>query len=177
MLKPKMLRKTTDGRLFAYTDALASRPDMIPVWENDVDPNWVRPERLTMTGELVAEEQTTQLRTVLYEKEELIKRLTEQIDSLTEDIMSQNEEIAKLNKMLFSPVEEVEVLPDEEKMTATGYDRRTMVVAAAKKLLAIGGTNNITARGQLRIEALEEESGFTDITSTERDAAQKEAEA
>jgi hypothetical protein len=177
MLKPKMLRKTTDGRLFAYTDALASRPDMIPVWENDVDPNWVRPERLTMTGELVAEEQTTQLRTVLYEKEELIKKLTEQIDSLTEDIMSQNEEIAKLNKMLFSPPDEVEAIPDEPMLPKPDFDRKTMLVAAAKKLMAIGGTNNITARGQLRIEALEEESGLTGVTSTERDAAQKEAEA
>ena len=170
MLKPKMLRKTTDGRLFAYTDALASRPDMIPVWDQDVDPNWVKPERLTMTGTLVAEEQATQLRTHLFEKEETIVKLNKQIDDLTEQLMSQNEEIAKLNKMLFAPVEEVPI------DNVIDPDRKRIMVAAAKKILADKDGHTITARGTIRIESLEEVSGLSGIVSTERDAAQKEAE-
>ena len=170
MLKPKMLRKTTDGRLFAYTDALASRPDMIAVWENDVDPNWVKPERMTMTGELVAEEQATQLRAHLFEKEEIILKLNKQIDELTEQLMSQNEEISKLNKMLFAPVEKV---PD---IKTADPDRQRVMVAAAKKILSDNLPHMITARGQIRIESLEEVSGLSGIVSTERDAAQKEAE-
>lgn len=168
MLKPKMLRKTTDGRLFAYTDTLASRPDMIPVWENDVDPNWVKPERMNMTGEVVAEEQATQLRSVLFEKEALILKLNEQIDDLTEQLMSQNEEIAKLNKMLFSPKEED--IPE-----TVDPARKEKLVKAARKILADNVPHTITARGQIRIETLEEVSGVEGITSTERDTAQMEA--
>ena len=38
-IKPKELKKITDGRILAYTDALAARPDMVPIWPDGVNPN------------------------------------------------------------------------------------------------------------------------------------------
>ena len=33
MSTPKHLRKISDGRVFAYTDVLAKRSDMVALWE------------------------------------------------------------------------------------------------------------------------------------------------
>ena len=43
-IKPKELKKITDGRIFAYTDALAARPDMVPIWPDGVNPNTSSPQ-------------------------------------------------------------------------------------------------------------------------------------
>ena len=163
-ITPKMLRKTTDGRIFAYTEALAARADMVAVWPDNVDPNFGEPK----TGLEMVESKEGQLRTALSEKDRMIITLQGQMDDLVKDNQALNEEVSKLHAYInnLTKPKEAEKPADPE--------RFAKILEAAQYIIATNDPNHFTGLGKIRIEPLETKSGLTDITAAERDAAMEQ---
>lgn len=146
MKKPPLLKKTTDGRIFAYTDLLAQRKDMMPVWPEGQQA-WVEP-----TSAPVPVEGDESLRSVIAEKDKMILSLQRQIDELAIELQRVNEEADPFE------VEEPELTREE-----------ALRAAAIEILKDPGG--HLTSSGKLRIESLESLSGLTGVSAAERDRA------
>jgi len=111
-IKPKLLKKASDGRIFTYTDALASRGDMIPVWESGVDPNHDEKPMAAGGGlrdgsavdnhllDKAGESRVSQLRVALNEKNQLILSLQDQLNQVSDECVRLNEEVARLSRLL-----------------------------------------------------------------------------
>lgn len=170
-VKPKELRKIDDGRIFGYTDALAKRPDMVPIWPDNVDPNTgVVPEEGTRV-----ESKDRQLRSVIVEKDTIILGLQRQVDDLSVEISELNEEISRLNRAL-NASDSRTVATGTESAKPAGNDMETrdnLILKTAKDMLDSGERINFTGQGKLRIERIEALSGLNDVTSQDREKAMK----
>lgn len=193
-ITPKTLRSTVNGREFAYTPILASRPDMVPVWPEGVDPNYGEG---AAPADKISDTRAALLLEELRSKDALAESLNRQIDELRDQNSEMREEIARLSKALSTSEEIVRIskafssqgvsettvrigeVPD---VGMKDYDtdesdpiRMGKIIDAAKGIIASGDSNLMTNLGKIRIEPLEARAGVQGITSSERDHAMKAA--
>lgn len=172
-IKPKELKQVPSGRIFGYTEALAKRSDMVPIWPDGVDPNFVGEPK---TPEQVKESRSGQYREELKAKDIIIQSLNNQIKDLAEEIDSLNAEIVKLRTLSEADNPDTGVPNDPEfdapaDGEATTDERMANIKAAAALIMEKQDQNDFTGQGKIRIGPLEEITGYEDITATERDAA------
>lgn len=163
MILPKHLKKVDNGRIFVYDPILAKRSDMIPVWEDGVDPN-VKPK---MTGLEIQVARDSQADSAMAEKEQQVHDLQAQVQDLLGQLNEANETIQKLNAAL--KVGPTAPEPVKAQRVDADPERFGRIVDGVKKLMQ--DPNNMTGGGKVRIEPLEDMLGITDITAAERDAA------
>lgn len=198
--KPKLLKKVSDGRIFNYTDKLAARVDMVPVWENGIDPYYEKPKGLGLAAgesdidtaravneDVVEEGRTSQLRSALNEKNQQILSLQEQLNETSDECMRLNAEVARLTKLLTVDAgrkaqEEAQANaketfgteePDAGDVVEQFPDdpaRQAQIKAAVANLLEERNPLSFTGRGLLRLPVLGEVCGFP-VSAAERDDA------
>ena len=187
VILPKLLRKTSDGRIFGYTEGLAKRSDMSPVWPKGVNPNIGEvPDDKT-----IVESKDGQLRQVIVEKDKQILGMQKQIDDLYSVNVELNEENTKLNNALDVPPAdaagaEVVGLVTEHGHTETGdhpgthsqadsvsdsVDRQKLITDTVKTMKEERAEFDFTSQDKPRIESIEARCGLVDVTGEERDAA------
>lgn len=167
-IKPKQLRKISDGRVFTYTDKLARRSDMVPVWEDGVDPNIAAGN---LTPEEVDESKQGQLRSSLAEKNKMLLEKDKQIEALTQQTIDQNTEIERLN-ITIANLSKPSIEGDEqEEQPPENQARKEKIAATLKAILEENDPNNFTGSGKVRIEVIEALSELTGVSAAERDAA------
>jgi hypothetical protein len=184
---PKELRNINTGRIFSYSPALAERADMVPVWENGVNPNF-QPEPLT--GLQIEDSQSGQLRKALHEKDRALVHLNQQVQAVLAQLNDANETISKLNQELInlrsSPPAQPETAgvagdPDLGKIGSglgaaaappgDPLSRRGALFSGISKIREANDKNSFTGGGKIRLEALEQITGLQGITAIERDEA------
>lgn len=163
-IAPKLLRKVSNGRIFPYTETLAKRKDMVPVWPDDVNPNISTPR----TGLEIEASKDLQFSGALAEKDAIILNLNRQIEDLNKVISEQNEHITRLNQMISTAPNAPETT---QEVPPADPGRMAKITEAAKKIMEVNDPNNFTGSGKIRIEPLEAACGLADITAGERDAA------
>lgn len=174
MLKPKELRNVNNGRIFAYTDALAELPNMVPHWKDGVDPN--RAGGLDI-GESVSGQINDALKSAMAKIEE--KNAT--ISELRNKIDAQAELIAMLNKNVNAVVAENDELKkamseaENSKMkmpsVQSASERQTLINNAVRAILAEENPDELTTTGLPRVEAIEARAQIQDINAAERNIA------
>ncbi len=161
MKTPKELRKLSNGRLFAYTDALAADPDMVAVWHGE-EPEHYEPEPRGL-------EVDGGLKSIIRERDVQILKLEKQVSAMSDENL-------RLSAIISSWEEgEPEEDPEEEKTVPADDNnslaRMSVLIEKAAEMLRNGDANDFTGLGLPRVERLEALAGIPDVTSQERTAA------
>lgn len=172
-IKPKELRRISDGVIFGYTDALAGMNGMVAVWPDGVNPNIEEPP----SEGLRVESKDRQLRDVISDKSKQLVAMEKQVNDLYEENAKLNEEIAKLNRVIESMQAPKDVPDAVDVPTFTPVapigDRQTFVNLAVEQMYADNIPTDFTVTGKPRMESIEARSGIENVTSREREAAMK----
>lgn len=175
--KPKLLRKVEDpgkGRIFTYTEALAKRSDMVPIWgENEQPPEPVKSASgLDVKGAEIVPLLHEQMR----EKDQIIAKLNRQIDALMEDNQAAAQEIHDLKaKLAHGENEQRPEAPPHDDLPDP--ERLSLLVEKTVEMIRNGDENDFTGQGKPRVERLEAWAGIAEVNSKERDAAFEQAKA
>jgi regulator of replication initiation timing len=177
---PKQLRQAKTGRLFTYSEGLAKRNDMIPVWSDGVDPN-VAPEGLSIDN---SKSEKLRERIVELEEENInlsrrlkaitdqnknqtdaIRNLRDNVNKLTDDNVALNVQIDKLKAKLAVSV------PVSAGAAPPRTDRMKVITDAVRIIYSDNREDDFTGSGDPRISAVEARCGLNDVTAAERDQA------
>jgi hypothetical protein len=179
MSTPKHLRKISDGRIFAYTEILAKRSDMVAVWEPGEEPDI----ELGTGGGLEVDPSDFDRKTkrLLEQKD---KKLISTEKALNEVVMENQalldeiEELKAKLEALGAPPEQTEQV--EKKPAAKDLspeDRMALLVTTVREMIDGEDALDFTGAGLPRIERLEATAGVADVTAEERNEAYHAAKA
>jgi len=173
MKTPKELRKISDGRIFAYTDALARRPDMVPVWGPGEEPEYPSDSK----GLDIGAGAEDHLKKTLRKQTETIMNLENQLSVIGEEnqkLLDRIDELEKQASAKSDPDESEDRPPHDDLPDET---RLKILVEKTAEMIRRGDKNDFTGQGLPRVERLEAISGIAEVTGSERnmayDAAQK----
>lgn len=167
-IKPKELRKISDGRIFTYTDALAERKDMVPIWPDNVNPNV--PEDV-VDEDKKAGSKDRQLREEVanINKEKLA--LQKQLEDLYIENAKLNEEVSRLNQALDTK----EAAGDKSEIPSiNGLDpggRQELINKAVEEMYNENDPLDFTGSNKPRVERIEARCSLADVSGAERDIA------
>lgn len=181
---PKELKKVSGpgkGRIFAYTEALAARSDMVPVWGEDQQP----PERVEPASGLSfpGSEIVPTLHEQLREKDKIIESMQQQIDGLVEDAQKDSQVIHDLKAKIAQYELGESELPSETPLEPPPHDglsaeqRLKVLTAKTVEMIRNGDENDFTGQGKPRVERLEAWAGIAEVNANERDVAFDQAQA
>ena len=176
---PTHLRKISDDRIFAYTEALAERPDMVPVWEAGEAP----PESETSMSkglELNIDNADENIKELLRDQNSMILRQEKQISLLGDENQRLHEEISRLEEALNESDEtpsDAKTGDTEESQGVSVDDDTRMALLVEKTLEMIKNKdqNDFTGAGVPRVERLEAIAGIPEVTAQERTTAFEKA--
>lgn len=178
-IKPKQLRKVSTGQIFAFTEALAQRSDMVPVWPDGVDPN----EPTRKSGLTIDEGRESALRDHIGDLEAKIEAAAIELLSKDREIADLQEQLKKSNAQVIAlgnraGTEEQEDPPAdaENKVTETPVEvqelsRQDKIDLAVGEIYGDSNPDDLTKGGLPRIPAIEARCGFNDVTPEERKRA------
>lgn len=181
-IKPKQLRKVTTGQIFGYTEALARRPDMVPVWADGVDPNTPQKPGLSVDGARSAElvRAVKELQEMLDKADETIQEKNGQLEMLQGELSAANAQVLELSHRLSAEMSanenkdsaEVDDSAVIETSVATELSRQDKIDLAVAEIYTEGNKSDFTRTDNLpKIPSVEARCGFDDVSAKERDAA------
>jgi hypothetical protein len=172
-IKPKQLRNTDNGRVFAYTEALSKEPNMIPHWENGVDPNQA-------AGLDIGASAGNQVKAAMTELETELEKAHMTIANLQTELRDRNSELARVtesNRRAMAEIAQLRSDLDDAGKTprpqtqVDGSERQQMINAAVKAILTDKNSDELTTTGMPRVEAIEARCGIQDVNAAERNIA------
>ena len=178
-MKPKQLRKVTNNRIFAYTDALAELPDMVPVWGPGEEPE---PEEQVSKGlEVNQKDLDSKVKKMLREKDKIIMNLEKQLSVIGDENQKLHDQIADLENKLLGPADSdpavnTETTPPAPLDGLSKDERMDILVESTVEMLKAEDPNDFTGAGVPRVERLESWSGIAEVTAQERTEAFEKAQ-
>jgi hypothetical protein len=178
MGKPKQLRKTTNGRIFAYTDALAELPDMAPVWATGEEPE---PEEPISKGlEVNPKDLDSEAKKIIRAKDKQLVTMEKQLMVLSEENQKLLDQVADLEKQLAAPLTEGQAaeneLATEPLDDLAANERMDILVGKTLEMMTKDDPNDFTDANMPRVERLEVWAGIAEVTAKERTEAYKKAQ-
>lgn len=171
MTTPKHLRKISDGRIFAYTQELAKRSDMVVVWEQDEEPQI---ELGTGGGlEIDPSDFDRKTKKLLEQKDKMIIATEKEMDKLVSENQELLDRVAELEAQ-FAGLEPAD--NEEEKKPTSPETRMEVLIATVKAMITGGNSLDFTGAGMPRVERLEEISGIAEVSAEERNEAYRIAQ-
>jgi hypothetical protein len=160
MNKPMFLKRVDDGRILAYTEALASRKDMIPVWPDGEEPKDYKPPK--PQGLRVDDVPANIWEEAVREKDKIILDMQRQMDEMVKEISRLTAEISEKNEAVVEP---------EKPEIDSG--RVSVIVSAINEMIKEADPLDFTGLGKARLEKIEARCGLTGVTGAERDEAMR----
>jgi hypothetical protein len=178
-MKPKQLRKISNGRLFAYTDALAELPGMAPVWAPGEEPE---PEEQVSKGlEVNTKDIDSKVKKMMRSKDKMLVTMEKQLLALSEENQKLLDQVADLENLL-AGVSLTEGQAVENELATEPLDdlatneRMDILVGKTLEMMEKADPNDFTDANMPRVERLEVWAGIAEVTAKERTEAFKKAQ-
>lgn len=189
MVKPKFLRKITDGYIYPYTDVLAARADMVPYDPDDPD-GWKNSPKLEdrdtvkiMEKELVSLKLQLQAKDVeIHNLRNTINRLTnrpaEKPKAVPNDLRADKDATFDPNNIVNpaeapgDPKARVDMSEDPPATNLTPAQQQAAINKAVADIMAGKNPNEITGGGHARVAAIEARVKFP-VSAEQREIAEK----
>ena len=175
MKTPMHLRNVRNNRIFAYTEELASRPDMVPFWTKEARPSKEEIASLHSSTEgglaLEASDLDAKSKTLMRERDKQIINLERQLDAVGAENQKLHAEIDGLKAQIEALVSGDPLEVPVTKADVDVESRMNTLVEATKVILKRNDPNDFTGANMPRVETLEAEAGIGEVTGQERTEA------